>query len=237
MWFKTRFSFKGSLRVTNDVPRDKFRPANIERYDKYLAFINQINPRRLKFVDEKMLKGAEVFNRKARADPLTGIVPESVVDPDFRNTYSIIGMMGFDDNKPPIRYSITNATNDSTNFLVFMSKTVGEGYFNRGDVVVMDNAAIHTGGDCHDLEDLLWEFPGHDGLPMQIGVLYLPTRSPELNPIELVWHTMVQRLKQVPLNVPRPQSHASAHFAAMVLGSMDHELMVTTAIHCGYNFY
>ena len=41
-------------------------------------------------VDEKMLKGAEVFNRKARADPLTGIVPESVVNPDFRNTYSII---------------------------------------------------------------------------------------------------------------------------------------------------
>lgn len=114
-----------------------------------------------------------------------------------------------------------------------MSKTVGEDFFNCGDIDNA-NAAIHTEGDCH--EDLLWEFPGHDGLPMQIGVIYLPTRSPELNPIELVWQAVVQRLKQVPLNVPRPQNHASAHFAAVVLGTMDHKLMVTTAIHCGYNF-
>ena len=34
-------------------------------------------------------------------------------------------------------------------------------------------------------------------------VLFLPPRSPELNPIELVWNTLVQRLNLVPMTVMR----------------------------------
>ena len=88
-WFKNRFSHKDTFWSTSIVPRDKFKPENILRYSDYLAQIKQINPLRLKFVDEKSLKGAEIFNRKARADPLTGFVPITVVDSDFRNTYAL----------------------------------------------------------------------------------------------------------------------------------------------------
>jgi transposase len=217
------------------VRRDKFKPENILRYSDYLARIKQINPLRLKFVDEKSLKGVEIFNRKARADPLTGFVPITVVDSDFRNTYAVIGMMGFDNNKPAIRYSITKDTNDATDFFMFMLATVGQGYCNRGDVIVMDNAAIHVGGDCEDLREMLWNYVAPDGYPMMIEVLFLPTRSPELNPIELVWNTMVERLKTIPLNQPRPKDDVVAFFAAQVLDAMDHALMKRTAAHCGYN--
>ena len=118
-----------------------------------------------------------------------------------------------------------------------MIQAVRDGFFNRGDFVVMDNATIHSGGDCEDLEELLWDFPGVDGLPMEITVIFLPTRSPELNPIELIWNTLVQRLKQVQLQGPRPQNHAVANFAAQILSGIDHHLATKTAIHCGHKFY
>ncbi|KAL7525047.1 hypothetical protein ACHAXR_003207, partial [Thalassiosira sp. AJA248-18] len=50
-----------------------------------------IDPERIKFGDEKHLKGDEVFNRKVRRNVLTGEVPEMVVSPDFRNRYNLTG--------------------------------------------------------------------------------------------------------------------------------------------------
>ena len=64
--------------------------------------------------------------------------------------------------------------------------------FHEGDVLVLDNAAIHFGGDNSVLEEWLWDQFG-------VLVLFLPPRSPELNPIELVWNTFVQWLRTVSL--------------------------------------
>ncbi len=50
---------------------------------------------------------------KLVADPLTGFVPITVVDSNFGNTYAIVGMMGFDNNKPAICYSLTKDTSDT----------------------------------------------------------------------------------------------------------------------------
>ena len=44
-WFKLRFAFKGSMRYTSVVPRDKYKPDNIQRYSDYLALIEQIDTR------------------------------------------------------------------------------------------------------------------------------------------------------------------------------------------------
>ncbi len=49
---------------------------------------------RLKYADEKSLKGKDICNKLARQDPFTGIVPPTMTDPDLRNTYSIIGICG-----------------------------------------------------------------------------------------------------------------------------------------------
>ena len=57
----------------------------------------------------------------------------------------------------------------------------------RFDVLVVDRAAIHTGGASATLEDWLWD-------NFRIFMLLLPARTPEWNPIELVWNMFVQRL-------------------------------------------
>ena len=51
-----------------------------------------INAERICFVDEKSLKGAELFNVKGRGDPLTGERPFHIVNLDFRNTYCVMGI-------------------------------------------------------------------------------------------------------------------------------------------------
>ena len=71
-----------------------FRPHNVEKAVEYIKALARINPSRLKYADEKSLKGKDICNKLARRDPLPGIVPQTMTDPDLRNTYSIIGICG-----------------------------------------------------------------------------------------------------------------------------------------------
>lgn len=91
-FWKNGFDTSATFRKPNMVPIDKYKPENIERAVEYIHTILALDPRRLKFTDEKSLKGAEIFNRRVRRDPLTGEVAPIVTDPDFRNTYTIIGL-------------------------------------------------------------------------------------------------------------------------------------------------
>ena len=69
--------------------------------------MSEIGSDRLCFVDEKSLKGAELFNVKGRADPLTGEPPVHVVNPDFRNTYCVMGICSVNQHKlKPFLYNI-----------------------------------------------------------------------------------------------------------------------------------
>lgn len=58
--FKTAFPYSAGLYRPNLVPYDKFRPANLEKAMEYLTFIALVDPRRVKFGDEKLLKGQEL---------------------------------------------------------------------------------------------------------------------------------------------------------------------------------
>ena len=86
---------------------DKFRPENINSYESYCAFVSGIASERICFVDEKSLRGAELFNVKGRSDPITGVPPSHIVNPDFRNTYCIMGICSVNKEKArPFVYNI-----------------------------------------------------------------------------------------------------------------------------------
>jgi hypothetical protein len=88
-------------------------------------------------------------------------------------------------------------------------------FLRAGDVLVLDNAANHTGKGNTVLEDWLWE--DHSVL-----VLFLPARAPEWNPIELMWNCLTQRMKYLDLSV-FTGSHRVVAAAATILDSITHE--------------
>jgi hypothetical protein len=179
--------------VPNLVPYDKFRPRNIEKVWEYLDHIARISPERLKYGNENSLKGKDIFNKKARRDVLMGLVPPTMTDPDLRNTYSIIGICGISKRSSPVRYRITDATVDADLFSLEIESAIASRYLQAGDVLVLDNAANHTGKGNTVLEDWLWE-------EHMVLVLFLPARAPEWNPIELMWNRLTQRLKYFDLS-------------------------------------
>jgi len=226
-FWQSGFDTPASLRKPNMIPIDKFKPNNISRAIDYIQLVLSLDPRRLKFADEKSLKGAEIFNRKVRKDPLTGVVKPILTDPDFRNTYTIIGFCGVDPSTVPFFFNINQFTNDSEAFAIAVEEAIKAGFLKAGDILVMDNAAIHVGGENDVLEDFLWDYFG-------IHVLMLPTRSPELNPIELLWHILVQRLKSINLVATRTMQHRVACQAFEIMKQFTHEEVASCYRHCKY---
>ena len=261
-WFLQRFHKRGGCRVTGMVAVDKYRPKNILNYGEYVSFITNLPTQlRLIFIDEKSLKGSELYNRKGRACPLTGIVEDTIVSSDFRNTYCIMGMISVDKtkNKPMLftigkffslktlininlSQTILNVINlgddnhDSMSFRMFIEEAILTGWLRPYDMIVCDNAAIHGKGYNVDLEEFLWNSIGLDGLPLNILLLPLPTRSPELNPIELVWNILRTRLVSTYTSSSTIHvNHAVAICASNVLSDIKYSEIESVYKRCGYN--
>lgn len=91
--------------------------------------------------------------------------------------------------------SVGEENGDSAAFLLFLEEgLILSGWFEPGDILIMDNTAIHTGGEAVIVEDLLWNRQVN-GAPLHVLVVCLPTRSPELNPIELLFHVLARRIQ------------------------------------------
>ena len=187
-WFLYSNMFKGGCRVLNKVPIDKWKPENVERAQAFIQLIYQLDPFRLKFCDEAHIKGQHLHSKNGRRCPVTGVLEPVLVGSDFRNAYSITGFCGIALDTPPFSFVMHKGTNDARKFTEFVLNAVVTGFLRSGDVLIMDNASIHTGCESVALEDVL--LADHD-----IHVLFLPTRSPELNPIEQMWHLLRRRLE------------------------------------------
>ena len=187
-FFNHGFETAGRLCKQNLVPWDKFRPANIAKAREYVKWIAKIDPRRLKYGDEKSLKGKSIECNKARRDIVSGLVPVTLTDPDWRNTYSIIGIVGIDKRATAMKYRITRATVDADLFSLEIEDALRTRFLRPGDVLVLDNAANHKGKGNTILEEWLWEYH-------KVCVLFLPARTPEWNPIELIWNILEMRLQ------------------------------------------
>ena len=123
-WFLYRFLIKGGMRASNQVPIDKYTDENMARTAEYVKIIQQMDPRRVKFGDEKHLKGSEIFNRKVRRCPITGMIEAVLVDSDFRNTYTIIGLCGIDRKVPAFDYFLHDDINDAETFSLYIEWAV-----------------------------------------------------------------------------------------------------------------
>jgi hypothetical protein len=210
------------------IPYNKFKPGNIIRAQDFVNIVSMIDPNRLKFGDEKLVKGAEVFCRQTQRNVLTGEVPPCYTASDFRNTYPVVAFCGIDLSTMPGYYRIHDGKNDSESFSRDVETAVSMGFFKGDDILVLDNAAIHDKGDNTYLEEWLWETFG-------IFILFLPTRTPEWNPTELLWRLLVQRLKYYAIRLLRQFSKdAPAHVTDDILSKVIHREIVGMYVKCNY---
>lgn len=170
---------------------EKFTPANIAYCQAYLDYISTIDPFRLKFFDETGLKLPNVAN-PSYGHSLIGTRCVEI----FRNVQSpnitLNVLCGLED----IMYANTvRGATDTLKFLQFFNEASqnyqpdGRPILEYGDHIIMDNCATHRnqGGQ------ILGEYLDDIGCVL----LYLPTYSPELNPIELVFNKLKTILHRV----------------------------------------
>ena len=138
-----------------------------------------------------------------------------MTDPDLQNTYSIIGICGICTRSTPVRYRITDATVDADLFPMEIESAIAMRFLRAGDVLILDNAVNHKGKGNSVLEEWLWE-------EHMVLVLFLPARSPEWNPIELLWNCLTQQMNDFDLS-SLTDPHQVVAAAATILDRISHE--------------
>ena len=112
---------------------------------------------------------------------------------------------------------------------------IQNGFLRHNDVLIMDNAKIHTSKEAEIIEDLLWECK-IAGRPLRILTVFLPTRSPELNPIELIFHILSRRIKSFRCEGGGPTDQAVIKETINILNNISFDLVICCMLHCGYSF-
>jgi transposase len=148
-----------------------------------------------------------------RAEPGQRVLAQ--VPGDRGGNVSTIGAMGLDGIRTGL--SVPGAIDGAT--MVFFVEELLVPTLKRGDIVVMDNNPIHK---LDDIEEAI-EAVG-------AGVLFLPTYSPDLNPIENCWSKVKARLRSLkPRSLPALLDALVAAFSSITQQDIQGWFQ-----HCGY---
>ena len=195
-WWLRRFEYRGAFRKVNKVPKDKFKQRNVDRYWQFMATRNEItNPFIWNFIDEKHFLNGDCVPDRLRVNPIDGSLAYIPVSGNFREAHNMMCCISTNPYKDrPIAYTLGEFNGDSSAFVTYVQWLIQIGQIRHNEVIVMDNARIHNGGEATIIEDLLWDLVV-DERPLNAYILWLPTRTPELNPIELVFHIIAKDIK------------------------------------------
>jgi transposase len=165
------------------VAIERDTPENCARRKAFSALVASVQPEQLVFLDESFCKTGMRREHawSPRGERVVGRRPG-------RNwkTVSLLGAIRLGE-KPRLmthRGSINGRT-----FLQFVRKYLVP-WLRPGDVVVMDNL------NSHKMKCVRAAIEAAGGIPV-----YLPTYSPELNPIELWWADMKRTLRKLAIDV------------------------------------
>ena len=234
-WFKNRFQYRGNFKKPNVVPLDKWRPINVSRYLEFKCIMDALPMHHLWcFLDEKHIVNKDAMREKGRADPLTGKMDSIPVSGDFRETYNLIAVVSLNPEKlKSIEYSIDRNNNNAMSFMLFIHYLIETKFFHHNEVLVLDNAAIHVGGVASSLRELLWNSVVDDE-PLHVLVLFLPTRSPELNPIELIFHILAKRIRSYRYKTVNTDGRTVVQKTKKILDEIEYDVILKCYLHCGY---
>ena len=174
---------------------------------------------------ENAVKKLEYVNNLRSLDPYrTKFLGEKKLTCPFYGTqYYAVLFCGINSFSPAVRYGLGCGTINSSIINDQIMNAIHNGWLRRGDVLVMSESKIHTGGSNDRLEDWLWK-------NYMIFVMYLPPGTTNWTPVTKLWKEVTRDVKDVPKNPF--VLHSVAHTAEMVLNTFTHQDVMRFYNHC-----
>ena len=173
------------------------------------------------------MKEIMIFSR-VRNDVLTNETPVNIVPSSAKNRFNIlcaVNLKGGD--VPPLDFVVLEETTNAAIFIAFVKQLIQNGTLRRGDIFIVDNCTVHFQGDNEGLENALWEMHG-------INMVFLPPYHPELNPTELVFHTLLERLKSEKARYNSLNAYDFLDAIVNCLNNIDVLDVINFYTECGY---
>jgi transposase len=180
------------------VASERDTPENRERRREFCALLAATSARRFVFIDESFCKTGmrREYGWSLRGERALGTRP-------FRawKTVSLIGAIRL--GARPKLMTHRGPVNGRV-FLRFAKQRLAP-WLRRGDIVVMDNLNMHKMKTVRAAIEAVGA-----------RVIFLPTYSPELNPIELWWADLKRHLRTLGINVEAELARAVRRLRASV---------------------
>jgi len=185
--------WRWSLKVPNRVQLRKYTWKNIWKYAMYMCWISFADFTKVKFMDEAHFVSRKMVRKTARAP-----INERVIVMENQNleeSYSLSILVHYerlptsqDDSSVSVFAHMRTQSNTQWDFFNFVIDAIFAGHLTAGDTLVVDNASVHTGLDMLVPLDEVCQAVG-------ITIFYLPAYSPELNPCELVFGWLKNKIR------------------------------------------
>ena len=168
---------------------------------------------------------------KVRHNVLDGTVPVHQMNTNSKNMWNILAACCL---KPELRkqvqFVVTDKCTNAAVFAHFVAHLISAGTLVRGDIFVVDNCSVHMKGDNGSLQDQLLH---------KLGVLMvpLPPYWCELNPTELVFQTLLARLRS---DRARYNSESNTKFYDNIIKEMmqfSYDDVIAFYLKCGYKYF
>ena len=163
---------------------DKYTDANLAKLEEYKIMIGGLPRRKMKFYGRTGISCDKPYPATRRVIPGLPFPSVGTVAPTGSKHFSYVGITSLDVRKPAVLFKMYEKTKENSHsgdeHCDFMIAAAYSGFFEVGDVIILDNWGAHTSKRGEKLGNWLLR---HFGVMM----LFLPPRSTHLNASELSW--------------------------------------------------